>query len=133
MSGLPRKNLVRSQMMNDLLRRTSSRLCMCAGYKKPKKLLKYLQNVSRKTLLGYVYGCVQWSYFCNRIKTVKFVADFMGAMIYRCMHGEMPNGTRKSLQISSEQIDPLVATDVVSRGMDIKTRQCCKLRYAAHK
>ena len=98
---------------------------VCAEHKKPKKLLKYLQNVFKENSSGLrVRLRPMVLIFCNRIKTVKFVADFLGRHEFTAgiLHGEMPQMARERVlaNFRANKLTLLVATDVVSRGMDIK-------------
>lgn len=70
--------------------------------------------------------------FCTKIKTLKFIADFLKRQNYNSftiLHGQLPQSIREQalLDFRSGKVPTLLATDVAARGIHIK-----RLKYVVN-
>ena len=120
---------------------------ICAAHKKPRLLLKYITAAREKEKADKVRQQGPMLIFCNKIKTLKFVKDFLTRQEISCdlLHGQLPQPRReiilKSFQAVCDlfsnflecapfvilfvcclqgKVSILLATDVVARGIHIK-------------
>lgn len=94
---------------------------VCAEHKKPAKLARHLEAV--KAVSAAARAKPRVLVFCNRVKTVRFVAGEVAAAGFKVdtLHGERPQGERDAalaaFRAGAAQV--LVATDVGGRGLNV--------------
>lgn len=96
---------------------------VCAEHKKPKKLIRFIEGIFEEEKAQRNKSSIL--VFCTKIKTVKFVEDFLSRRnTFSCsaLHGQMQQSLReKSLNgFKCGKTNIMVATDVAGRGIDIK-------------
>lgn len=105
---------------------------VCASHKKPRLLIKFLlaRRAEEKESKQRQPGAML--VFCTKIKTVKFVEDFLRRQEVKGMitiHGKMPQTQREqaveSFRCGKNSV--LLATDVAARGLHIK-----RLKYVVN-
>ena len=72
---------------------------ICAAHKKPRLLLKYITAAREKEKSEKVRQQGPMLIFCNKIKTLKFVKDFLARQEIACdlLHGQLPQPRRESI------------------------------------
>lgn len=72
---------------------------ICAAHKKPRLLLKYITAAREKEKSEKVRQQGPMLIFCNKIKTLKFVKDFLTRQEIVCdlLHGQLPQPRRESI------------------------------------
>ena len=72
---------------------------ICAAHKKPRLLLKYITAAREKEKAEKVRQQGPMLIFCNKIKTLKFVKDFLSRQEVNCdlLHGQLPQPRRESI------------------------------------
>lgn len=97
---------------------------LCAEHKKPRKLIRHIERI-RKTEAdhGRARNPGPMIVFCNKIKTVMFVYEFLARQEIRvvALHGSMAQDKRnKALaDFRAGKYTCLIATDVAGRGLHI--------------
>ena len=102
---------------------------VCATHKKPRLLIKCILKIREDEKERKVRQPGAMIVFCTKIKTIKFVEDFLRRQSVKgvaIIHGQMPQANREraisSFRCGKNNI--LLATDVAARGLHIK-----KLKY----
>ncbi len=105
---------------------------VCATHKKPRLLIKSILKIREDEKERKVRQPGAMIVFCTKIKTIKFVEDFLrrqGLKGVVTIHGQMPQLQRErainSFRCGKDNI--LLATDVAARGLHIK-----KLKYVVN-
>jgi len=95
---------------------------VCAEHKKPRKLLRHLENI--RSQHDGERNPPRVLVFANRIKTVRFVHKLLADAKLRVamLHGERSQEERQEAMVAfrSGKTNMLVATDVAGRGLDIR-------------
>ncbi|KAH9260287.1 hypothetical protein BASA81_001457 [Batrachochytrium salamandrivorans] len=94
---------------------------VCAEHKKPRKLIRHVEKTHAAEAQQRAYGPM--IVFCNKIKTVLFVYEFLAKQELRvvALHGSMAQEkrTRALEDFRAGKYCILVATDVAGRGLHI--------------
>jgi len=102
-------------------------LHVCAEHKKPRKLAKFIQEVQAADKTGGARQRSKILVFCNKIKTVAFVKEFIYKQRWQCvmLHGELSQKGRDDALASFRcgKIPILVCTDVAARGLHVRSLQ----------
>ncbi len=105
---------------------------VCATHKKPRLLIKSILQARADEKERKVRQPGSMIVFCTKIKTIKFVEDFLRRQDVKgvvTIHGQMPQANRErainSFRCGKDSI--LIATDVAARGLHIK-----KLKYVVN-
>lgn len=123
-AATPSKNLEFASIPSNLVQV----LHVCAGHKKPKKLLKTITKLREKEEQAGVRNPGLCIIFFNKIKTLKFMKKFLSENLSGCkisriseLHGQMPQFARDSALTNFRhgKINTLLATDVAARGIHI--------------
>lgn len=98
---------------------------VCATHKKPRLLIKYILRVRDEEKKENCRQLGPMLIFCSKIKTLKFVLDFLqrqNVTSVEGLHGQLPQHQRETIlnNFRCGKINTLVATDVASRGLHIK-------------
>ena len=95
---------------------------VCAEHKKPAKLAKHLEAV--RAAGASQRHAPRVLIFCNRIKTVRFVAKHVASLGFKTaqLHGERSQSEREQAvrEFRGGKVQVLVASDVAARGLDIR-------------
>ena len=97
---------------------------VCAEHKKSRKLIKFVEKIRNEEKKDSSRLPALMIVFCNRIKTVLYVKDFISKMYKKvaALHGKMDQEARDQVLINfrAAKTHILVATDVAARGLDIR-------------
>jgi superfamily II DNA/RNA helicase len=101
---------------------------VCATHKKPRLLIKFIQRRREAEKLEKLRQPGNMIIFCTKIKTLKFVHDFLLRQDTKgcvAIHGQMPQGMRERAlaDFKAGKCSILLATDVAARGLHIKKLQ----------
>ncbi len=101
---------------------------VCATHKKPRLLIKFIERRREQEKLEKRRQPGNMIIFCTKIKTLKFVHDFLlrhGTKGTVIIHGQMPQSMRERAlnDFKSGKCSILLATDVAARGLHIKKLQ----------
>lgn len=109
--------------------RVTQTVHLCAEHKKPRKLIRHIERIkAAETAETEEKGGGRRQpgpmlVFCNKIKTVQFVNDFLKRQGIRCatLHGGMkqPDRERTLAEFKAGKHACLVATDVAARGLHV--------------
>jgi ATP-dependent RNA helicase DDX5/DBP2 len=106
------------------LRSLTQTVHVCAEHKKSRKLIKFLQKIRDEEKRDSARLPALVIVFCNRIKTVLYVKDFISKIYKKCaaLHGKMDQESRDQVLVNfrAAKTHVLVATDVAARGLDIR-------------
>lgn len=97
---------------------------VCAEHKKPRKLIRHIEKVRKSEVeRGESRNPGAMIVFCNHVKTVLFVYEFLARQSVRvvAIHGSMLQQRRESAleEFRAGKYNCLVATDVAGRGLHI--------------
>lgn len=99
-------------------------LHVCAEHKKPKKLLGFIDKLREDERQQGVRQRALVIIFCNQIKTLKSVANFLTKQHHQCaaLHSGIPQAKREQSlsEFKAGRLLVLVATDLAARGLHIK-------------
>lgn len=75
------------------------RIHVCASHKKPRLLLKYVTTVREQEKANRVRQAGPMIIFCNKIKTLKFVHDFLKRQNIKAdaLHGQLAQHVRETI------------------------------------
>jgi superfamily II DNA/RNA helicase len=97
---------------------------ICAGHKRPRLLIKFIEDIRKKELAEKQRQADGILIFCNQIKTIKFVQQFLTKNEHHsvALHSHLPQQQREQnlLNFKSGKVNLLIATDVAARGIHIK-------------
>jgi superfamily II DNA/RNA helicase len=98
---------------------------ICSSHKKPRLLIRYITRVREEEKVAKTRQPGLMLIFCTKIKTLKFVADFLrrqGHQNFTILHGQLPQTSRERAlnDFKSGKIPVLIATDVAARGIHVK-------------
>eukprot|EP01032_Pedospumella_encystans_P021250 gene21250-24114_t len=100
---------------------------VCASHKKPRLLLKYVIACRETEKAEKVRQAGPMIIFCNKIKTLKFVHDFLKRQNIRAdaLHGQLAQHVRETIlaNFKAGKTNILVSTDVAARGIHINRLQ----------
>mmetsp|Transcript_50477 Transcript_50477/g.163390 ORF Transcript_50477/g.163390 Transcript_50477/m.163390 type:complete len:670 (+) Transcript_50477:60-2069(+) len=109
--------------VNPLIKQT---VHVCASHKKPQKLAKFLEKIRGEEKQKGVRQKASMLIFCNKIKTVIFVVDFLAQASEneRCtaLHSQLSQAQREQAlwEFKAGRSSILIATDVAARGLHDK-------------
>ncbi|KAJ1433674.1 P-loop containing nucleoside triphosphate hydrolase protein [Ochromonadaceae sp. CCMP2298] len=105
----------------------AQRIHVCASHKKPRLLLKYITAMREQEKTDKVRQKGPMIIFCNKIKTLKFVQDFLRRqkVVVDALHGGLVQSVRETVlkNFKSGKTNTLIATDVAARGLHINRLQ----------
>jgi superfamily II DNA/RNA helicase len=80
---------------------------VCASHKKPRLLIKYVNQVREKEKADKVRQAGPMIIFCNKIKTLKFVHDFLKRQDIRAdaLHGQLAQHVRESILANFKSVN----------------------------
>jgi ATP-dependent RNA helicase DDX5/DBP2 len=98
---------------------------VCAEHKKPRKLIRFIEKIHKEDSVNKVRQARQILIFCNRIKVVLFVHEFLlrqGLEKVAAIHGNLMQEKRNQAlsEFRAGKTNILIATDVAARGLHIK-------------
>jgi superfamily II DNA/RNA helicase len=80
---------------------------VCAAHKKPRLLLKYILAAREREKSEKQRQAGAMLVFCNKIKTLKFVRDFLTRQSITCdmIHGQLPQSRRESILLTFKSVN----------------------------
>jgi len=104
---------------------------VCASHKKPRLLMRFIEKIRGNEKLEHVRQPGSMLIFCTKIKSVKFVVEFLKKqnIPVQELHGQLNQRQREQRlsDFKAGKLSTLCATDVAARGIHIK-----RLKYVVN-